>query len=92
MTEKTYPFNATKHAHDIELRYNRVSNELSDLEQTRGSNYDDMAKLETLKYALDDLLSYMRPGIVWLDGKRYGLAKETVNWSTCYRDHKNARR
>lgn len=90
---KKYPFSATRHAHDIELRNNRVYIELREMEDTKGSDYETMRKLQILKDKLEDLLGYcMMGGIVYLDGEHIGLAKETVAWATCYRDTKNAMR
>ena len=88
---KLYPFNGTKHAHDIEFRRARVKNELCEAIQVKGNRLvckisdEEYAALENLEERLDDLIGYMHEGIVWLDGKRWALAQDCVLWAACVR-------
>ena len=77
---KLYPFSAQKHAHDIEFRRARAFNEFAQ------SGYTD-TKLEALIERLDEIRSLMVgcPTIVWLSGKQYGLAIESVAWASAER-------
>ena len=82
MNNKLYPFSVQKHAHDIEFRLNRVSNEMHDaLEEGK-----EFEKFETLHDSLIDLLEAVlnsRDGrIAYLTGKQIGLAKETIAWAS----------
>lgn len=89
---KLYPFSGTKHAHDIDFRRARVKNELAEAIQLRGNRLvcvisdEEYAALENLEERLDDLIGYMHEGIVMLDGKRWALAQECVNWAASMRD------
>lgn len=84
---KTYPWNATKHAHDIEYRHTRCFNEMRGMEVGEipwdDRTYDELSRLHD---ALDDLLDVcMGGGIVWLTGKQFGLARECELWATTQR-------
>ena len=77
-----YPFNMNKHQHDIFFRYNRCKNELDDKLADREYHITDaeIDRYEALIDALGHILDY-GIGIVWLTGKEYGLAHETVLWA-----------
>ena len=89
MTEKRYPFNLVKNAVDLEFRRNRAMNErgdkcfnntLTDLEDKQYSDLiDNLAKI--LLHFPDN------KGIIWLTGKEYGWAQESVAWATAMRAH-----
>lgn len=87
MTTKRYPFSLRKHAHDLEFRRNRAKNELG-RKMTEGT----LKKGEEERYLklIDDLaeitLTYPDGnGVVWLTGKQYGLAVESVGWANSMR-------
>lgn len=82
MTTKRYPFSLRKHEHDILFRRNRALNEWYDTEDE-----DKKDKLQKLIDDLADITSYFpdNRGIVWLTGKEYGLAKESVMWAESHR-------
>lgn len=80
--EKLYPFNIAKHEHDIFYRYNRAKNELD--ENWKTMNREQFDKLDRLIDDLEELLGFMG-GVVWLTGKQYGLAKESVIWADSQR-------
>ena len=91
---KLYPFSGTKHAHDIDFRRNRVHNEIAQaIADTRIENgrvicpvdRKTFEAMEELAARLDDLILYMHEGVVWLDGKRWALANECVNWAAMTR-------
>lgn len=79
---KKYPFNMNKHQHDIFFRYNRCKNEFDD--KLMNKNYhitdDEIDRYENLIKQLENLLQY-GCGIVWLTGKEWALANETVAWA-----------
>ena len=81
---KTYPFNMTKHQHDIFFRYNRAKNEYDDKCYNNTITTKEIAQYEVLIGRLSSLLE-IGTGIVWLTGKEYGLAQETVAWADCIR-------
>ena len=85
MTQKKYPFSLRKHAHDLEFRRNRAKNELFDLYDS-----DDEQKKARLQRLIDDLADILltfpdNRGVIWLTGKEYGLAMESVNWAEANR-------
>lgn len=81
---KRYPFNMNKYQHDIFFRYNRARNEMDEkfLEGTLST--EELDKYERLIEGLENLLNY-GIGIVWLTGREFGLAKETVLWADTVR-------
>lgn len=83
-TVKRYPFNMSKHQHDIFFRYNRAKNEYDDKCYSNTITAEQMDKYEDLIAGLENLLEY-GTGIVWLTGREWGLANETVNWASCQR-------
>ena len=94
MTRKLYPFSLTKHAHDIEFRYNRLKNMESDyfagdLQLTK-AEYDSLQKeLELVTKAYHTILTTFSDGrVVWVDGATLGILKECVAWATTERDVK----
>lgn len=84
---KKYPFNMSKHQHDIFYRYNKAKNEEDDKFYDGTLTADEADKYEALIEALDNLLSY-GIGIVWLTGKEWALANETVAWAEATRDRR----
>lgn len=89
MSVKKYPFNAEKHAHDIEFRRNRAYNERSDKQYNGTLTAEEDEQYTALIDALDELslifLYRDYRGIVWLTGKEYGLARECVGWAESMR-------
>lgn len=82
MAQKKYPFSLRKHAHDLEFRRNRALNEWFDTE--------DENKKDRLQKLIDDLADILltfpdNRGVIWLTGKEYGLAIESVNWAQANR-------
>ena len=86
MNEKRYPFNMNKHQHEIFFRYNRAKNDLYDKFMNGILTEKEEARYEDLIGKLSHLLDY-GCGIVWLTGKEYGLAQETVGWAAAMRRH-----
>ena len=86
---KTYPFSAAKHAHDIELYWNRMRNILD--EMLTGEIPMDSARYDAIEKAIEDpvfksLLSKIysaccRP-VIYLTGPEIGKAKEIVAWAS----------
>lgn len=84
---KKYPFSLKKHAHDLEYRRNRAKNELGDKQINGTLKAGEEEKYQKL---IDDLAEITltwpdRNGIVWLTGKQYGLAIESVGWAESMR-------
>ena len=77
---KRYPFNMTKHQHDIFFRYNRAKNEYDEKCHDGTITTKEIEQYEALLGKLADLLGY-GIGIVWLTGSEYGLAQESVAWA-----------
>lgn len=87
--EKLYPFSNEKHAHDIEFRYNRICNEIHDMQlapefggrkhtaEEFDKAWDEMEKLQEVY----DIVC-IGGGISWLTGKQYAIAKECVAWAS----------
>lgn len=90
-TVKRYPFNLRKHMHDIEFRRNRAWNELHDIDDDTS---DKAYALEALINKLNEFYYFIPDdrGIVWLEGKQIGLAKESVIWAENARAEANAGR
>ena len=81
---KRYPFNMSKHQHDISFRCTRVMNEY-DAKCYEGSlTPEECDKYDALIEGLDRLLDY-GVGIVWLTGKEFSLARDTVIWANLTR-------
>ena len=82
--EKRYPFNMSKHQHDIFFRYNRCKNE-RDAKRLEGAwTIEEEERYEALILSLGELLEY-GAGIVWLTGKEWALANESAAWAACMR-------
>ena len=83
--EKMYWFSTKKHAHDINLRSDRLSNEIAELER----DGKEVPKAMTeLKERLDEIIGYMSGACdqpVQLPGRLYGLAMDTVGWAAAFR-------
>lgn len=71
MKEKLYPFSAKKHIHDLYFRANRARNE----------------ECFALKEQLDKIICKASGGVspIWLTGKEYALAIESVFWAAEHR-------
>lgn len=92
--EKMYWFSPNKHGMDIEFRYNRVRNTMSEMVSGMGDwehkkptkeDYDLYEKLEKLADRLDEIRDLMfRNGCcpIKLTAKLYSLAMETVMWAS----------
>ena len=88
MKIKLYPFNAEKHAHDVDFRRMRCKNELYELgiDEKHPYSAEREKALEALEEQLDELMDYLcGGGIVWLSGRLYGLAQESVAWADIHR-------
>lgn len=88
--EKLYPFSGTKHAHDIDFRRARCKNELYEMGMDEEHPYsaEQEAELLKLEEQLDELIGYMHEGIVWLPGRLYSLAQESVAWAAMQRGNR----
>lgn len=87
MTQKLYPFSIRKHGHDLAFRRNRAMNERYDMECNGTLNARMDEQLTALIDALGDIMCTYpdNKGIIWLTGKEYGLAKESVMWAEAMR-------
>lgn len=81
-TQKTYPFNMERHAHDLNFLRNRLYNIIIEKE-SKGIN----ASYETsYRNNITELLDAPRTGdISWLTGKQLKLAREAVGWACSQR-------
>ncbi len=88
--EKLYPFSGTKHAHDIDFRRARCKNELYEMGMDKQHPYSAKKEAELLKLEeqLDELIGYMHEGVVWLPGRLYSLAQESVAWAAMQRGNR----
>lgn len=84
---KKYPFSLRKHAHDLEFRRYRAMNELGDKIISNSLKPGEEERFQKLIDDLADiLLTYPDGnGIIWITGKQYGLAKESVGWAESMR-------
>lgn len=84
--EKTYPFSAQKHMHDIEYYYNHCNNVLSDMLSGEipydSKRFDEISDM--LENQLKELYAAMFCGcpVVYLTGKQIGLAKRIIAWAS----------
>ena len=87
---KRYPFNLNKHAHDLEFRRNRAMN----IQGSLSMDDKEYARYQKLIDDLADILLYFHngDGIIWLTGKEWALAKESVMWAEETRGALNAGR
>ena len=82
---KFYPaYNTERHSHDIEFRYNRCRNVMSDMEMGEIKWNDDVYdKLEKLSDVLNEIRSFdgnCYP-MTYLPYELYIVAKETIAWA-----------
>jgi len=84
-TQKRYPFSGTKHAHDIEFRYNRAYIEMREIEESDKPDWDRYDRLEKLRDRLVDVMDYLHDGVCYLPGPIWALANESKNWATIQR-------
>ena len=84
---KKYPFSLRKHAHDLGFRRHRAMNELYDKTMNNTLKSYEEKKLTELIDDLADILGLFPDsnGVVWLTGKQYGLARESVGWAVSMR-------
>ena len=84
---KRYPFSFWKHAHDIEFRRNRAKNELYTKQMNHILKDGEEERYEKLIEDLGHILCYLPDykGIIWLTGKEYALANESVCWAESMR-------
>jgi hypothetical protein len=84
---KRYPFSLRKHAHDLEFRRNRAKNELGRKSINNTLRDGEEARYENLIDNLAEILLTFPDanGVVWLTGRQYGLAKESVVWAESMR-------
>lgn len=89
---KRYPFSLRKHGHDIEFRWNRLFNEQYDKSSEGTLTNEEDEKYEELKDRLERiLLTYPDgSGVIWLEGKDWALAQETVAWAESARAEAHA--
>ena len=91
MKQKLYPFSLTKHAHDVDFRYNRLFNEISDIEcglteVSREKYYMMLDLKDAIESLILDGFSNTSDGkVCYLTGKQIGLAKECVAWASSIR-------
>lgn len=80
---KLYPaFNTERHAHDIEYRYNKVSNELYDACISKESTVQQVERLEKLQDELSEILHWVSYPLTYLPYDLYKVAKETIVWAS----------
>lgn len=83
MAQKRYPFNAEKHAHDVELVKNRAKNLAYNIYMD-GGDIKEAERLEKLAEEADELLGALFAGrkdwsgISWISGPMIGRAKWMV--------------
>lgn len=82
MKEKLYPFSARKHIHDLSFRSDRAANDIARLEAENASP-KIIKHIEELKEQLDAILCKASGGVspIWLTGKEYALAMDSVRWA-----------
>lgn len=67
--QKLYPFSIQKHAHDIEFRYNRMCNVLSEMQTA--PEFREVYEAMFHGYS----------SVAWLTGRQLSLAKDAVAWA-----------
>ena len=94
-TKKLYPFSLTKHAHDIEYRYNRLKNTRDDyfagMIQMTIKQFDKLeADFQAVKNAYHTILNTFSNGFtVWVDGETIATLKKCVAWAEAERSNRN---
>lgn len=86
MKEKLYPFSSKKHIHNLSFRSDRAANEIARLEAD-DANPKIIKHIEELKERLDEIICMASGGVspIWLTGKEYALAMESVRWAAEHR-------
>lgn len=86
MKEKLYPFSARKHIHDLSFRSDKAANEIARLEADN-ANPKIIKHMQELKEHLDEIICMASGGVstIWLTGKEYALAMESVRWAAEHR-------
>ena len=84
---KKYPFSLNRHAHDLEFRRNRAMNELYDKQMNNTLKDGEEERFQKLIDDLAEILLTFPDGnnVVWITGKQYGLARESVAWAEAMR-------
>jgi len=85
---KRYPFSLRKHAHDLEYRRNKAKNEMYDKDANGTLTESERDAYENLIDDLARIISLYFPdsrGVVWLSGKEWALAHESVLWAESMR-------
>lgn len=88
--QKLYPFSIQKHAHDIEFRYNRMCNVLSEMQTApefggrTDYTHEEFDKLYDEIEEFREVYEAMFHGyssVAWLTGRQLSLAKDAVAWA-----------
>lgn len=84
---KRYPFSLRKHEHDLLFRRNRAMCEYWDKDREGTLTEAEDKKYTWLIDKLAEITSYYPDGrgIIWLEGKDYALAHESVMWAESMR-------
>ena len=84
---KKYPFSLNRHAHDLEFRRNRAMNELYDKQMNNTLKDGEEERFQKLIDDLAEILLTFPDGnnVVWITGKQYGLARDSVAWAEAMR-------
>ena len=81
---KLYPaFNTEAHAHDIEYRRNKLSNEMVDLRDELTA--DEMEQMEKLEDQLTEILERITFPMTYLPWELYCVARDTIGWAATMR-------
>ena len=89
---KRYPFSLRKHGHDLMFRRNRAMNEYY-AKDSEGTLTDEEEQAYTdIIDRLAEITSYYPDGsgVIWLEGKDWALAQESVAWAESARAEAHA--
>lgn len=83
MGNALYPFSARKHIQDLMFRSYKASNEAARI-RMNGGDEATAKRLDSLKAQLDIIIIRATGGVptIWLTGKEYSLAMDSVRWAT----------
>lgn len=89
MSKKLYPFSMRKHGHDLEFRRNRAMNELWAKQDAGTLSAAEERQYEELIDRLAEITLHYPDsnGIVWLNGRDWALAHESMMWAEAERGH-----
>lgn len=84
---KRYPFSLRKHAHDLIFRRNRAMNEYYAKDSDGILTPKEEKAYTDIIDRLAEITSYCPDGrgVIWLEGKDYALAHESVMWAESMR-------